>query len=52
MSAVWIAVWIGIGAPSALYITKRLVDWVFPPDVHLPWLDRFTRPNKPPKEDQ
>lgn len=51
MTAVWIAVWIGVGAPAALYVTKRLVDAVLPPDRHFPWLDRFTVPNKPSKED-
>jgi hypothetical protein len=45
MTNVWAAFWIGVGVPSALYLSKRLIDWAFQPGVHLPWLDRFTRPN-------
>jgi hypothetical protein len=47
MTNVWAAFWIGVGVPSALYLAKRLIDWAFVPGVHLPWLDRFTRPNNP-----
>jgi hypothetical protein len=52
MSVTWAAVWIGIGAPAALYATKRLIDYVFPPGSHLPWLDRYTRPNRKPIESE
>ena len=46
MSAVWVAVWVGLGAPALLVVTKRLVDYVLPPDRHWPLLDRFSRPNE------
>lgn len=45
MSAIWAAVWIGILAPASLYLSKRVVDYVLPPDHHWPCLDRFSRPN-------
>lgn len=46
MSAVWAAFWIGIGAPTVLYVTKRAVDILFPPDTHIDWcFSRFLRPN-------
>lgn len=50
MSAAWVAFWIGVGAPSALYVTKRLVDYLWPPGRHWPLFDRFSKPNDPPAE--
>lgn len=46
MSAAWIAFWTMVLAPSALYITKRVVDYLLPMERHWPLLDRFSRPNK------
>ncbi len=51
MSGAWIAFWTMVIAPSVLYLCKRLIDWTFPPGVHLPWLDKYTRPNKEPSEE-
>lgn len=45
MSAVTIAVWVGLAAPSLLYLTKRLVDYLLPPDRHFGLLDRYSHPN-------
>ena len=30
--------------PSALYLSKRLIDYVLPAGPPLPWLDKFTTP--------
>lgn len=52
MSGAWVAFWIGIGAPTTLYLTKRLLDYVLPPGRHWPWLDRFSTPNKEEVEEE
>lgn len=46
MSAIWAAVWIGIGAPSTLYLAKRLIDYLWPPGRHWPLMDRWSLPNE------
>jgi hypothetical protein len=50
MSGAWIAFWVAVLAPASLYLAKRLIDYVLPPDQHWPWLDRISEPNKS-KED-
>ena len=50
MSGAWIAFWAAVLAPASLYLAKRVIDYVLPPDQHWPFLDRFSRPNKS-KED-
>lgn len=32
----------------AVYIALRLVDYILPPGRHWPFMDRFSRPDKPP----
>lgn len=46
MSGTRIAFWAAVLAPASLYLAKRLIDYVLPPDQHWPFLDRFSRPNK------
>ena len=45
MTSVWVAVWVGIVAPTALYVGKRIVDYLLPPGRHWPLLDPLSQDN-------
>lgn len=51
MSGAWLAFWIGIGAPTSLYLSKRILDYLLPPGRHWPLFDRFSQPNEQEEED-
>lgn len=45
MTSIWAAVWVGVGVPTALYLAKRWIDYLWPIDRHWPLFDRWSQPN-------